>query len=457
MYDVIIIGGGSGGYAAAIRASQLGGKVALVEGGDIGGTCVNRGCIPTKVWLRAAYMLYWIRRGKEFGIKAPVQELNLDAIVDRKKGVSGDIRMGMEGLLANNGVEVIRGRGVLKNPQEVGVEGKTLETKKIILATGSVLDVPNVPGLEEAALTTDQVLEMTKIPSSALLWGTIGPIEAEMAVLLNTFGCKVFLASDSRRILTKEDGDTSQRITQALREQGLDVLPRFKLQSVQQKKGRFEAILSGPEDRTLEVEKVLVCARKPNTADLGLEDLGVRLNEDMSIRVNERLETSVAGIHAIGDATGGWMLSHASSSMAVTAAENAMGNSGKFPFHLVPRGIWTIPQVGAVGLSEEEAEEKGMDVEVGDFPYSINGLAMARDQMTGAVKIISDARYGEILGVHIVGANATELVGEAVLAMQLECTARELARSIHVHPSFSESVIDAARDAEKWALYLPKQ
>jgi len=457
MYDVIIIGGGSGGYAAAIRASQLGGKVALVEGGDMGGTCVNRGCIPTKVWLRAAYMLYWIKRAEEFGIKAPVQELNLDAIVERKNGVSGDIRMGMEGLLANNGVEVIRGRGVLKSPHEVGVEGKTLETRKIILATGSLLDIPDMHGLEEAALTTDQVLEMKEVPSSVLIWGSIGPIEAEMATLLNTLGCKVFLASDSRRILMKEDGDTSQRLTQALREQGVEVLPRFALQAIKNKKNTFDAVLSGKEERTIEVERVLVSARRPNTANLGLEKVGVGLNEDGSVRINERLEASVPGIYAIGDMTGGWMLSHASSSMAVTAAENAMGEAGRFPFHLVPRGIWTIPQVAAVGLSEEEAEETGIEVEVGDFPYSINGLAMARDEMTGAVKIISDARYGEILGVHIVGANATELVGEAVLAMQLEARATELARSIRVHPTFSESVVDAARDAEKWALYLPRQ
>lgn len=457
MYDVIIVGGGSGGYAAAIRASQLGGKVALVEGGDIGGTCVNRGCIPTKVWLHAAYMLYWIKRTEEFGIKAPVQELNLESIVERKNGVSGDIRMGMEGLLANNGVEVIRGRGVLKSPQEIDVEGKILETRKIILATGSLLDIPSVSGLEEAALTTDQVLELTEIPSSVLIWGSIGPIEVEMATLLNALGCKVFLATDSRRILMKEDGDTSQRLGQAMREQGVEVLPRHVLKAVNKKKNMFDAVLSGKEKRTIEVERVLVSARRPNTANLGLEQVGVGLNEDSSIRINEKLETSVPEVYAIGDVTGGWMLSHVASSMAVTAAENAMGDTRKFPFHLVPRGIWSIPQVGAVGLSEEETEEKGIDVEVGDFPYSINGLAMARGQMDGAVKIISDARYGEILGVHIVGANATELVGEAVTAMQLECTARELARSIRVHPTFSESVVDAARDAEKWALYLPRQ
>ncbi len=456
MYDVIVIGGGSGGYAAAIRASQLGGNVGLVEAAEIGGTCVNRGCIPTKVWLRAAYLLHWIGKGGEFGINASVQEPDLEAIVERKTGVSGDIRMGMKGLLANNGVEVIRGRAVLNSPREVNVNGNMLESKKIIIATGSFLNVPDIPGLEEAAMTTDQVLEMTEVPSSVLIWGSPGPIEVEMATLLNVFGCKVVLTSESRRLLPKEDGDTSQRIAQALREQGIEVLPRSTLQSVRKVETGYACLLSGSKEQSVEVHKVLTSARKPNTTHLGLDQIGVRLNKDGSIRVNERLETSVDGIYAIGDATGGWMLSHASSSMAVVAAENAMGARRKFPFGLIPRGIWTMPEVGAVGLSEEEAEEQGKDVEVGDFPYSIDGLAMCRDQMNGAVKIISDARYGEILGVHIVGACATELRGEAVLAIQLEATARELAYSIRVHPSFSESVVDAARDAGNWALYLPK-
>jgi dihydrolipoamide dehydrogenase len=380
---------------------------------------------------------------EEFGIKAPVQELDLQAIVARKNGVSGDIQMGMEGLLGNNSVEVVRGQAVLKSPTEVNVEDTILKAKKIILATGSSLSVPAVPGLEEAALTTDQVLEMTEVPSSVLIWGSLGPIEVEMATLLNIFGCKVVLVSESRRLLLREDGDTSQRLAQALREQGVEVLPRFTLESVQKAKKGYACLLSGPEERTVEVQKILVSSRKPHTAHLGLEEVGVQLNEDGSIQVNDRLETAVQGIYAIGDATGGWM--------------HAMGNSHKYPFHLIPRGIWTIPQVGAVGLSEEEAEEKGTEIEVGVFPYSINGLAMVRNEMAGAVKIISDARYGEILGVHIVGANATDLVGEAVLAMQLEATVPELARSIRVHPTFSESVVDAARDAENWALYLPKR
>lgn len=456
MYDIIVIGGGSGGYAAAIRASQLGGRVALVEAAEIGGTCVNRGCIPTKIWQRAAYLLQSIRTADQFGIHVSVDQLDLKAIVERKNGVAGDIRMGMEGLLENNGVEIIRGRAVLKSPREVDAEGTVLETKKVIVATGSSLDVPNVPGLEEAALTTDQVLEMTEVPSSVLICGA-GPIELEMATLLTAFGCKVVLAAESPRILPREDHETSQRISQALREQGVELLLRLTLQSVQKSAEGYTCLLSGKKEQSVDVERILVASRKPNTADMGLGEVGIDLKQDGSIQVNDWLVTCVDGIYAIGDSTGGLMLSHAASSMGVTAAENAMGKTSSFPFHLIPRGIWTFPQVGAVGLSEEEAEKQGMDIEVGVFPFSVNGLAMCQDEMSGAVKIISDARYGEILGVHIVGMNATELIGEAVTAIQLEATTRELAYSIRVHPTFSEAVVDSARDNQKWALYLPRR
>lgn len=455
MHDVMIIGGGAGGYAAAIRASQLGAKVVLAEAGETGGTCVNRGCIPSKIWLQAGNYLRGIASGKEFGINASVEKIDLNAITERKNGVSGDIRMGMEGLLQNNGVDLVRGQAVLKNPHQADVEGRLLDAQKIIIATGSSLSFPDIPGLKQAAITTDQVLEMREAPSSVLICES-GPWEVEMACLLNTFGCKVVLAASSR-VLPQEDQDTSQRIAQALREQGVEILPRVALKSVEKAKTGCSCVLTGAKDRTVEVEKVLISSRMPNTTDMGLDQIGVELNEDGSIRVNNKLETSAEGVCAIGDVTGGWMLSHAASSMGVFAAENAMGKPGEFPFHLISRGLWTFPEVGSVGLSEEEAEKKGMDVEVGDFPYSINGLAMCRSQTDGAVKVVSDARYGEILGVHIVGSCATELIGEAVLAMQLEATVNELARSIRMHPTFSETVADAARDAAGWALYLPKR
>lgn len=455
MYDVVVIGGGPGGYAAAIRACQLKGKVALIEVGEIGGTCVNRGCIPTKVWQHSAHLLRSIRTAATFGLKVAVEEIDFKGIVERKNGVAGDIRMGMEGLLANNGVEVLRGRAVLKNDREVDVDGTRLETRSIIVATGSGLDIPDIAGLDEIAMTTDQVLDLEHMPARVLVWGTL-PMAVEIANTLSVFGAKVVLAAEHSRILPQEDHDTSQRIAQALREQGVELLLKYKLEKVRKSENGYEAILGGREEKIVPVEKVLISARRPNTSQAGLEQAGVKLNADGSIAVNSRLETSVPGIYAIGDAVGGWMLSHAASSMAITAAENAMGQSKSFAFHLVPRGIWTIPQVGAVGLSEAEAEQKGIDVEVGNFPFAINGAAMAYDEMEGSVKIVVDPRYGEILGIHIVGAHATELVGEAVLAMQLECTVKEFAASIRVHPTFSESVVDAGRDALAWALYLPK-
>lgn len=456
MHDMVVVGGGPGGYAAAIRASQLGRKVILVEAGELGGVCVNQGCIPTKVWLRAAYLLHLISRADKFGIRASVEGIDLAAIVSKKNGVVNDISMGMKGLLGNNGVKVIRGRAAMKSPREVDVDGTLIEGEKVILATGSRLDMPNIPGLEEAALTTDQVIDMTEIPSSVLILGS-GSIEAEMATLFSIFGSKVYLVFDHERILPREDSGTSQRMTKALKDQKVEIFARFKLKLVRKTNDGFETTLSGSDERTVTVKNILVCARKPNTDNLGLDRLGIRLNEDGGIWVNERLETSAKGVYAIGDVTGGWMLSHVASSMAVTAAENTMGKMNKFPFHLIPRGIWTIPEVGAVGLSEDEAEKQGIKIQVGNFPYTINGLAMVRDEMTGSVKIISNAHTGEIVGVHIVGTNATELVGEAVLAMKLESTVGELANSIRVHPTFSEAIVDSARDVLSWALYLPKR
>lgn len=456
MYDVIVIGCGPGGYAAAIRTAQLGGKAAVVEPAEIGGTCVNRGCIPAKVWHHAASLLMAVRKGESYGIQTSGTRLDLRTLVERKAGVAAEIRMGMEGLLANNGVELIRSSAVLGAGREVRIEGKTIQAKAVIFATGSEPAVPDIPGLSGALLTTDHVLDMTEVPASVLVWGA-DFLEVEMASLLNVFGSKVTLATSGARILPREDHDTSQRVAQALREQGVEIATRSSLKSVEKTAQGFACTLAGAKERTVAASRVLVASRRPRTAGIGLEAAGVALAEDGAIRVNDRLETSAPGVYAVGDCTGGRMLSHVATLMGIVAAENAMGQSGKFPFHLIPRASWTFPEVGAVGLSEEEAEKQGRQVEVGVFPYSINGLAMCRNEVDGAVKVIADAKYGEILGVHIVGNQATELVGEAVLAMQLECTVREFARSLRVHPTFSEAVVDGARDADKWALYLPRR
>ena len=446
-YDIIVIGCGSGGYEAALLCSRLGGKVAVVEAEDIGGTCVNRGCIPSKVWHRAATMWQAIDGCESFGIRVSGKKLDYKTVVGRKNKVSQDIRTGMEAMLSGNGIELIRGRGILKSPREIEVGEKTYQTKKVIIASGSSLDIPEIAGLRETAMTTDDVLNMDRIPASVLIYGD-GYIEVEKAHLLNALGAKVILATPAARILEKEDHETSQRITQVLRDRQVQVVPRVMLQSIRNTGGKVECIFSGPKEQTMEAGKILIAARKPNVTGMGLNALGIKLNNDGGIEVNDRLETSVDGVYAIGDATGGWMLSHAASSMASTAAMNAMGRTNLFPFHLVPRGVWTTPEMGAVGLSEEEAEKKGYDVEVASFPFAINGLAMCRDEQEGAVKIVADAKYGEILGVHIVGSQATELVGEAVLAMQLQSTVGEFARSIRVHPTFSEALVQAMRGVD---------
>jgi len=456
MYDVIVIGGGPGGYAAGIRVSQMGGKAAIIEPSEMGGTCVNRGCIPSKVWLRAASLKHAIDKSNEFGIEATIDNVDFSTIIDRKNGVSGDIRMGMNGLCSSYGIEVITGMGILKSPREVDVEGNILEAKSIIIATGTSIAFPSIPGIEAPAMTTDQVFDMTEVPDSILINGA-GHMEVEIASFLSTFGSKVYLIADSGRVLPKEDGDTSQRVGQALRGQGIEILSRYTLDSLQKTKDGYEVSLKGSEDRNVTVERILISSRKPNTIDIGLEQVGVELSEEGFVTVKDNLATNIDGIFALGDVTGGWMLSHAATYMGVSAAENAMGTPNSFPSHLVPRALFCTPEVGAVGLSEDEAEDAGKEVETGDFPFSINGAAMAYGELEGAVKIVTDAEFGEILGVHIVGGRATELIGTAVLAMQLEATADDLARTIMVHPTFSESIPLAAQDVSNTALYLPKR
>ena len=457
MHDMIVIGGGAGGYAGAIRAAQLGGKVAVVEEAELGGVCVNRGCIPTKAWLKAAETLKSIKAGEAFGVTAEIKKIDLKRMVENKNSSSEKIRLGMEGLLQNNGIEVLKGHAAFKNPDEIEIDGRLYPAKKFIIASGGHTQTPDIEGLPQALLTTDQILDMQKAPASVLVYGA-DTIAVEMATLLNAFGSKVYIATESRFVLPDEDHDSGQRLGQALSEDGIEIISRSTLKSVKASKKGFVCELAGKKkSKTVDVERVLAGIRKPNAAELGLEQAGIRRNDDGGILIDEYLRTTNNKVYAIGDATGGTMQSHAASAMAIKAAENALGERSKFPFDLIPRGTWSFPEVASVGLTEEQAENKDLDIEVGYFPYSINGYAIARNETFGAVKIVSDAEYKIIYGVHIVGPRATELIAEAVLAMQLEYTTEELAESIRIHPTFSEAVVDAARDVEKWALYLPKK
>ena len=449
MHDVIVIGGGAGGYAAAIGAAQLGAKVALVEKAELGGICVNQGCIPTKSWLKAAEILRNVRTGNAFGIRANIEEIDFRTILENKNDCIEKIRLGMEGNLQNNGIEVMKGYAVFKNPSEIEVDGSLFPSNNFIIASGGCTQIPEIKGLKEALLTTDQILDMKKVPDSVLIYGA-DTIEIEMATLLNAFGSKVYIATESRFVLPNEDHDSGQRLGQALSDEGIEIIAHSKLESVEAAPKGFVCRLAGrKKNRTVAVERVSAGIRKPNTADLGLEQAGIQLNHDGSIRVDDYLRTTTRGIYAIGDAVGGTMQSHAASAMALTAADNAQGGKTNFTFELIPRGTWSFPEAASVGLTEEQAENQDLDIDVGYFPYSINGYAIARNETFGAVKIVADATYRIIYGVHIVGPHATELIGEAVLAMQLEYTTEELAAGMRIHPTFSEAVVDAARDIER--------
>ncbi|MCJ7773752.1 MAG: NAD(P)/FAD-dependent oxidoreductase, partial [Desulfobacterales bacterium] len=436
--------------------AQLGGKVVLVEEADIGGMCVNRGCIPAKVWGQGAYLKRVIKNAEAFGISATVKSTDLSVLVARTNGSSGDIKMGMGGLLKNNRIEVIQGKGFIKGPGKVEVNGKQLEAKNIIIATGTSPVLPDIKGIDGAHLSTDQLFGLDQLPESVMVYGA-GHVEVEMASILNAFGCKMILAFEDARILPFEDGDTSQRIAGILREQGMEILPRVSLKSVKKSGKSFQSELAGKEEKSVTVNRILTSIRQPNTQEIGLEAAGISIDDKGFITVDEHLKTNVDTIYAIGDVTGGWQLSYAATVMGVVAAENAMGQASVFNNRLVPRGVNTFPEAAAIGLSEEEAEQMAYEVEVGNFPMSINGVAIARGELDGAVKIVSEAKYGEVLGVHIVGSHANELIWGAGLAMQMEATVEDIARTIVVHPTFSESIPLASQDAMNWSLYLPKK
>lgn len=454
MYDVIVIGGGPGGYAAAIRSAQLKGTVALLEPAELGGTCVNRGCLPTKMWLKAARLKKSIEAGDTFGIKAGIEKLDFSKIVERREGIPDQIGMGMKSLCTANGIDLIAEKGIIKGPGKVEAGGKILETKSIIIATGTRLQMPDIPGLEAAALTTDDAISLTEMPESILIVGD-SYIEVEMATIFAAFDVAVTLVTQSPRILPVEDGDTGQRITKCLREQGVTIIPRAELKSVTSQSNGFAASISGKTEETVVVKKILISSRKPNT-DIGLEAAGTKTNSNGYIPVDNTLKISgSSSIFAIGDVTGEAMTSYGATAMGVTAAENAMGDNKTFDFKLVPRALFTLPEAASVGITEEEADELDLDVEIGNCPMSINGVAMSYDEPEGNVKIIADSELRQVLGVHIVGEHATEMIGGIAAAMQLETTADELADTLCMHPTFSENIAMAAQDVLNRALYLP--
>ena len=449
LYDVAVIGGGPGGYVAAIRAAQLGGKVLLVEKDKLGGVCLNRGCVPTKTLLKSAEKWQELKSCHEFGLLADHIGFNFDAIMERKDQVVSKLRGGIEQLINSNGIEVVYGVGLLEEPNRLSIKQDdgpiSYDAKKIIIATGATPMGLPIPGQDlPDVIDSNQLLEMTYIPRSMMVIGA-GAVGIEFAAIFQSFGSEVTVVERLPRILPTIDNDIVRRIGPILRKQGLKILINTKVISMEESSDGVRVSLdNGKGVQELVVEKVLVATgRKPVVAELGLEALGIDYSQ-AGIKVNKKMETNIPGIYAIGDVTGQEMWAHAATAEGMVAAENALGGDFNMDYSAVPGCIFITPELAMVGLTEQEAQEQKIAIKVSKFNFASNSKAVSMGETDGLVKIIAHADSDKVLGMHILGAHASDLIMEGAIAIRNGLRAEEIAHTIHPHPSLSETVMESA-------------
>ena len=455
-FDVVVIGGGPAGYVAAIRAAQVGGKVAVVEKSELGGTCLNRGCIPTKTFLKNAEIIEGIEMSSKRGIILENEKFTVDMpkVVSLKNEIVKTLTNGVQGLLKSNSIKIFKGVGKINKDKDVVINGeKVLRTNKIILAGGSKVGSVNIPGIEsKRVLTSDDILDLKELPKSlAVIGGGVVGVELGQAYL--SFGSEVTVIEMMDRIVPGVDREASETLRKALEKKGMKILTSSKIKEIIDEGDKLRIKLEDKEDVVVE-KALLSIGRVPDLEAVGELDLEM---ERGKIKVDKYMETSVEGVYAPGDINGIKMLAHAAFRMGEVAAENAiLGNHREIKLETTPSAIYTIPEVGMVGLTEEEAKEK-YDINIGKFAFIGNGRALASGDATGFVKVIADKKYGEILGVHIVGQSAAEIINEASSLMAMEITVDEVIKTIHGHPTFSEALFEACADVLGEAIHLPKK
>lgn len=459
---IAIIGAGTGGYVAAIRAAQLGAQVTLIESAAVGGLCLNWGCIPSKSLLACAELAQKIKKAGEFGITITgAVTYDLARMVERKNKIVAGLVKGVRTLLKTWNVELIEGRGMLINPTTVRVvkaDGTetTLQADAIIVGTGTTAPaLPNLALDGTHIISSREALDLTAIPDSLLIVG--GGVEGcEFASLFSALGTKVTLVEMLPRILPTEDEEVSALLAAELKKQGVTILVNARVDKAAVGPDGVAATLA--DGSTVASAKVLVSiGRRFNTGGLGLKEAGVQLGRRGEIPVNERMETNVPGLYAIGDVTGKAMLAHVASAQGKVAARNILGRPATMSYDVIPAGIFTFPEVGRVGLTEQEARERGMEIKIGKFRPIGLGKAHASGETTGLMKIITEAKTGRIAGVHLVGAHAADLIHEAAVAMQMGATAGTVAETIHAHPTMPEGLMEAAEDVEGMAIHLARR
>jgi dihydrolipoamide dehydrogenase len=463
-FDLIIVGSGPGGYVAGIRAGQLGLKTAVVEKDPkLGGTCLHRGCIPTKALLHTAAVLDEIREAGGLGIDVAEPKLDVGRAQERKRKVVDSNARGIEGLFKKNKVTWLRGFGRLTGPHDVEVEGPdgkaVYGAKHVMIATGSVpRDIPIAPADGRRVLNSDHILELDRVPASLAVLGA-GAVGTEFASIYTSFGTKVTLIEMLPRVLPIEDEEVSAELEKALRRRGIKVLTGtrmagFEMAAAADTGVRLSLEKDGKAD-TLEAEMLLVAVgRKPVTENLGLEALGIELERGY-VKINPTMQTAVPHVYAIGDVVNTPWLAHVASAEGILAVEHMAGLPVRpINYDRVPSCTYCEPEVASVGLTEAKARERGYDVQVGKFPLTALGKAKILGKTAGFVKVVRETKYDELLGVHIVGAHATDLIAEACVALQMEGTDEELFRTMHAHPTLSEAVMEAAHAAHSQAIHF---
>ena len=461
-YDLIVIGSGPGGYVAAIRATQLGLKVAVVEKENLGGICLNWGCIPTKSLLKSAQAYEYAVHAADYGvsIKGDVKP-DFEAMVKRSRGVADGMSKGIQYLFKKNKVETILGYGKLAAKNKVEVtddKGKktTYEAKNIILATGArSRELPNLPQDGKKIIGYRKALTLEKQPESMVVVGS-GAIGSEFAYFYHSIGTKVTLVEFMPTLVPNEDADVAKQLERNFKKSKMDVMVSSSVEKVDTSGDKCKVTIKTKKgEQVVEADVVLSAVGiTPNTEGIGLEELGVK-TENGRVLVDEYYKTNVDGIYAIGDIVAGPALAHVASAEGIVCVEKIAGkNPEPVDYGNIPGCTYTNPEVSSVGLTEAKAKEAGYDIKVGKFPYSASGKASAAGQKDGFVKLIFDAKYGELLGAHMIGGNVTEMIAELVVAKKLEITGHELIKTIHPHPTMSEAVMEAAAAAYDEVIHI---
>ncbi len=460
-YDIIIVGSGPGGYVTAIRASQLGFKTAVVEKESLGGVCLNWGCIPTKALLKSAQVYEYLKHVDQYGLKAESIDKDFEAVIKRSRGVAEGMSKGVQFLMKKNKIDVIEGFGKVKAGKKIDVtskDGKLTEysASHIIIATGArSRELPNLPQDGKKVIGYRQAMTLPSQPKSMIVVGS-GAIGVEFASFYNSMGTEVTIVEFQPTIVPVEDKDISKQFERSLKKAGIKIMTNSSVETVDTSGSGVKATVKTKKgEQNLEADILLSAVGiKTNIENIGLEDVGIITDRD-KILVNDWYQTNIPGYYAIGDVTPGPALAHVASAEGITCVEKIAGlHSEVIDYGNIPGCTYASPEIASVGLTEEQAKEQGYELKVGKFPFSASGKATAAGTTDGFVKVIFDAKYGEWLGCHMIGAGVTDMIAEAVLGRKLETTGHEVLKTIHPHPTMSEAVMEAVADAYDEVIHL---